>query len=97
MKKAIFHWYTGPINVLRDILDQGYLISATPAAEYHDEHRQAIKETPLQSLVLETDSPVIYRQGSNPGYKSEPADVARTLQAVAILKDSYPIVFHRST
>jgi TatD DNase family protein len=83
--KAIFHWYTGPTNVLKDILDQGYFVSATLAAEYHAEHRRAIKETPLQNLLLETDSPVVYR-----GHQAEPADVSRVLQATAELKRLSP-------
>ena len=39
VSKAIFHWYTGLVNVLDSMLKAGYLISATPAAEYHEEHR----------------------------------------------------------
>lgn len=81
VKKAVFHWYTGPINVLREILTQGYLASATPALSYHEEHRRAVKEIPLERLVLETDSPVSYR-----GHQAEPADVAWTLELVAELK-----------
>lgn len=29
LEKAVFHWYTGPSSVLRDIVGQGYFISAT--------------------------------------------------------------------
>ena len=31
LEKAVFHWFTGPSSVLRDIIAQGYFISATPA------------------------------------------------------------------
>jgi len=86
IEKAVFHWYTGPLNVLRDILGQGYFISATLAAEYHEEHRRAVKATPLESLLLETDAPVVYREGTQLGHKAEPANVVRTLDAVARLK-----------
>jgi TatD DNase family protein len=78
---AVFHWYTGPSNVLREILDAGYFISATLAAEYHAEHRRAVKEAPLERLLLETDCPVVYQ-----GHRSEPADVTRSLQASADIK-----------
>ena len=81
IEKAIFHWYTGPLNVLKDILSQGYFVSATLATEYHEEHRRAIKEAKLQNLLLETDSPVKYR-----GHQAEPADVIRVLTSVAELK-----------
>lgn len=82
--KAVFHWYTGFTSVLREIVAAGCLISATPAAEYHDEHRRAIKETPLESLLLETDCPVWY--GRETRYESRPADIVRSLHAVAGIK-----------
>jgi len=79
--KALFHWYTCPLTTLKALLDEGYFVSATPAVEYSKAHRQAIKETPLEQLVLETDCPVVYR-----GVPSAPVDVLRTLRAVAELK-----------
>lgn len=85
VEKAVFHWFTGFSSVLKDIIDVGYLISATPAAEYHEEHRRAIKYTPIESLLLETDCPVTY--GREPKYRSEPADILRSLKAVAALKE----------
>jgi TatD DNase family protein len=82
--KAVFHWFTGFTSVLRNIVDAGYFVSATPAAEYHEEHRRAIKEAPLDRLLLETDTPVTY--GRETKYQSRPADIIRSLKAVATLK-----------
>jgi len=84
IEKAVFHWFTGFSSVLRDIIEAGYFISATPAAEYHEEHRRAIRETPPEKLFLETDCPVIY--GRENKYRSEPADILRSLKATAALK-----------
>jgi TatD DNase family protein len=84
IEKAVFHWFTGFSSVLKDILGAGYLISATPAAEYHEEHRRAIKETPPDKLLLETDCPVTY--GRENRYRSQPADVIKSLKAAAALK-----------
>ncbi|MCK4388287.1 MAG: TatD family hydrolase [Dehalococcoidia bacterium] len=83
--KAVFHWFTGFSSVLRDIIGSGYFISATPATEYHEEHRRAVRETTLNRLLLETDCPVTY--GREVKYKSEPADVLRSLKAVAQLRE----------
>lgn len=83
--KAVFHWFTGFSSVLRDIITAGYFVSATPAAEYHEEHRRAVKETPLNNLLLETDCPVTY--GREVKYKSKPADVVKSLKATAQLKE----------
>ena len=71
---------------MRDIVSQGYFISATPAVEYHEEHRRAVKEIPLERMLLETDSPVVYRRGSEFEYESRPADVIRSLRGAAELK-----------
>ena len=86
LPKAVFHWYTGTSGVLRDIVVKGYYLSVTPAVEYHEEHRRAVKETPLERLLLETDSPVVYRRGTELEYQSTPACVIRSLIGAAILK-----------
>jgi TatD DNase family protein len=84
VRKAVFHWYTGFSSVLREIIAGGYFISATPAGEYHYEHRRAIKEAPLENLLLETDSPVSY--GRETRYESRPSDIIRSMKAVAQIK-----------
>ena len=81
VEKAVFHWYTGPSSILKDIVSQGYFISATPAAEYHQEHRRAVKAISLENLLIETDSPVGY--GTELRWQAEPADILRTLKAAA--------------
>ncbi len=95
VEKAVFHWFTGLSSVLRDILDAGYFISTTPAAEYHEEHRRAIRETPLEKLLLETDCPVTY--GREIKYRSEPADILRSLRAAASLKGIEEVVVAEQT
>ncbi|OGO18341.1 MAG: hypothetical protein A2Z15_01645 [Chloroflexi bacterium RBG_16_50_11] len=84
--KAVFHWYTGTSSVLRDIIDSGYYISVTPAVEYHEEHRRAVKETPLGQLLLETDCPVVYARGREGEFKASPTDAVRSLKGAAVLK-----------
>ena len=78
VQKAVFHWYSGPADVLQQILGKGYFISATPAAAYSEKHRQAIRKTPLDRLLLETDCPEVYR-----GIPSEPKDILTTLSSVS--------------
>lgn len=86
LEEAVFHWYTGPSSVLREIVERGYYISATPAVEYHEEHRRAVRETPLRQLLLETDCPVTYARGREGEFKAAPADAARSLKGAAALK-----------
>lgn len=98
IQKAIFHWYSGPLSVLGDLHAAGFFTSATPAVEYGAEHTQAIKETPLDNLMLETDTPVVYHRGTDLARPSMPADVAiRVLQAVANLKGTNPEIVSQKT
>ena len=81
--RVVFHWYSGPPELLQELLDAGYLISATPAAEFSKHHRAALAEAPLDRILIETDSPVSYH-----GTPAEPTDLLRTLGALAELKGS---------
>ena len=86
LEKAVFHWYTGTSSVLRDIIAQGYYLSVTPAVEYHEEHRRAVKEMPLERMLLETDAPVVYARGRENEFKASPADVVRSLKGAVALR-----------
>jgi TatD DNase family protein len=81
LKKAVFHWYTGSLEILWRILDNGYLISATPALAYSPPQREAIHHSPLEGILIETDAPVDY--GGKP---SRPVDVKRTAELIAEVK-----------
>ncbi|MEM3003814.1 MAG: TatD family hydrolase [Candidatus Bathyarchaeia archaeon] len=82
IKRGVFHWYTGPLDTLEKILDRGYLISATLAVEYSVKHREAIERAAVDSILLETDTPVKYR-----GVASEPSHIIRVADAVAAIKN----------
>lgn len=81
VQRAVFHWYSGPVELLDGLFACSYFISATPAAEYSTKHQAAVIRAPLKSLLLETDCPVEYQM-----VPSEPAHVLKTLEAVAGLK-----------
>ncbi len=92
MKKVLFHWYTGPLSILERILSAGYFISATPALRYSPPHQEAIKRAPLERILLETDTPVVYQ-----GMESRPKDVKITLEEVARIKALDPALVARQT
>lgn len=83
--RAVFHWYSGPSEVLEDLLRSGHFVSASPAAEGSAPHRASLAIAPLDRIVLETDCPVPRRAGEEK-VPTEPADVLRSLRAVAGLK-----------
>lgn len=78
---VVFHWYSGPLDILKELLDAGSYISATPAAEFSRDHRAALAVAPLERILVETDSPVSYH-----GSLSEPADLLRTVRALSEIK-----------
>jgi TatD DNase family protein len=79
--KAVFHWYSGPLEVLQEILADGYFISATPALAYSPPHQAAIQAAPLAQILIETDAPVVYQEKV-----SEPADLLVTAQELSRVK-----------
>ena len=81
IKKAVFHWYSGPLEILTKIIDQGYYVSATPALAYSPPHQAAMRAAPLERILVETDSPVEYQ-----GRISEPAHLMITLKELSRLK-----------
>ncbi|MBM3249102.1 MAG: TatD family deoxyribonuclease [Candidatus Omnitrophica bacterium] len=87
IKNAVFHWYSGPIDILKEILNFGYFVSATPALSYSPQHQEAIRNTPLDSLLIETDCPVFYKNQSGEGFNAEPKHVALTLDLVSNIKN----------
>ncbi|MFZ5800645.1 MAG: TatD family hydrolase [Candidatus Omnitrophota bacterium] len=86
IKKAVFHWYSGPIEVLEGILKAGFFISVTPALMYSPQHQAAAKAAPIEKLFLETDSPVYYGEKGE-GFSARPKDVLKTAQLLAALKN----------
>jgi len=78
VKRAVFHWYTGSLELLDEILAAGYCISATPALRYSSPHREAVRHAPLDRILIETDCPVEYE-----GIRSRPRDVLTTAREVA--------------
>jgi TatD DNase family protein len=81
IRRAVFHWYSGPLEIVEKIIESGYFISATPAVQYSEKHRAVIERVPLENLLLETDCPEKYHDVA-----SEPAAVRVTLYEVAKLK-----------
>jgi len=82
MDKAVFHWFSGPHEVLDRIVEDGYWVSCTPALAYSPAHQAAIIKAPLSRILIETDCPVPYG-----GKASEPAHLLDTLAHLSRLKN----------
>jgi len=86
VKRALFHWYSGPVDILDQIIDAGFYVSTSPSVAYSPESRRAMAQAPLERVLVETDSPVNYRDGET-SFMAEPKDVIRTWKALAQLKN----------
>ena len=54
---AVFHWYTGSLRTLDDILQAGHLLSVNPAMISTERGRAVIRRIPRDRLLTETDGP----------------------------------------
>jgi len=81
---GVFHWYDGPIHTLKEILDAGFYVSATPSIEYSKGARAVMEEAPIERILVETDSPVFLRKHDR---KSTPVDVKLVVDTLADLKE----------
>jgi TatD DNase family protein len=81
IEQAVFHWFSGPPEILEKIIADGYYISATPALSYSPPHQAAMRAAPIEKILVETDSPVEYQ-----GKISEPADLTITLRELSHIK-----------
>jgi len=78
---AVFHWYTGPIDLIKKIYECGYFISINPAIKIQEKHRRIVEAAPLDIILLESDAPYKYR-----GLELEPRMIFDTINIIAEIK-----------
>lgn len=59
----IFHWYSGPLNLIPQIIDIGGYFSINEAMTLSEKGRKIISKIPLDRLLTESDAP--YNQKGN--------------------------------
>ncbi len=85
VKRALFHWYSGPLDILDQVLEAGFYVSTSPSVAYSPESQKAMAHAPLERILIETDSPVNFKEGET-SYTAEPKDVIKTWKALSQLK-----------
>jgi TatD DNase family protein len=82
---AVFHCFTGTPDEARRILDAGYVLGFTGAITFKksDELRQAVRNTPKDRLLVETDAPYLSPEPMRKVKANEPAFVVHTAAVVA--------------
>lgn len=81
IERAIFHWYSGPLDVLGEIAERGYVITANPALTINKKHARAIEAADLDHILTESDGPYKYR-----GLDLNPRMVEGLVEKIARIK-----------
>lgn len=63
IKNVIFHWYTGPLGLIEDIVNEGYYFSINEAMTNTISGKKIINKIPNNRILTETDLP--YNKQSN--------------------------------
>ncbi|HDD56745.1 MAG TPA: hypothetical protein ENG18_01845 [Nitrososphaeria archaeon] len=82
VRRALFHWYTGPIRLLKDIGEAGYYISINPAVKIQPKHRRILENAELEMIITESDGPYNYR-----GLKLKPTMISDLIEFISNIKD----------
>lgn len=57
IKNVIFHWYSGPMDIIPSILENGYFFSVNEAMCLSQKGRKIIDSIPRDRILTETDAP----------------------------------------
>ena len=79
VKRAIFHWYSGSLKTLEQIVRAGHLLSVNPAMTRSAKGREIIAQIPRTQVLSETDGPYVQIAG----VPAKPWDVARVEEYLA--------------
>jgi TatD DNase family protein len=85
--KGILHCFSGDMDLAREALAVGLLISFTGTVTFPkaNQVRQAAKEIPLDKIMIETDCPFLAPQAFR-GKRNEPSYVVKVAEQIAEIK-----------
>lgn len=59
IQNAIFHWYSGGLKLIDQIIDSGYFLSVNPAMIRSESGQKIIQRIPKEFILTESDGPFI--------------------------------------
>ncbi len=81
VRSAVFHWYTGPLDLAERISGYGFYVSINVAAKVQRRHAELAAAIPLRSLLVESDGPYEYR-----GLRLTPRMIPELLGSISELR-----------
>jgi len=86
IKKVLLHWFSNPISMLAQTVENGYYITEGPPTAYSNGIREVVRRVPLTHLLTETDGPVRFFKAPFHGKKTTPAFIPAVVKAIAEIK-----------
>jgi len=85
LRGVLFHWFSGPVELLPQIIERGYYVSEGPPTVFSSRTQDVVRRVPITNLLTETDGPVSY-SGPFKGKLTTPAFVPQVVKVVAEIK-----------
>jgi TatD DNase family protein len=82
-RRVLMHAFDGKAGHALKGAEAGFVFSIPPSIVRSEQKRKLVRVLPLESLALETDSPVL---GPDPAARNEPANARLALAAIAEIK-----------
>ncbi|MGZ8532234.1 MAG: TatD family hydrolase [Candidatus Binatia bacterium] len=90
VRRAIIHWYSGPMDVLTAMIDFGCYFTIGVEVLYSDYIKEIAKAVPDHLLLTETDNPGALRWLKKNDEVGMPVAVKDVVKALATLRQSTP-------
>lgn len=81
LPEVMLHCFNGSVELAEEAVKKGYHIGVTTQVLYSSHVQQIADQVPLENILLETDSPFLYR-----GERNEPVNVRESIQKIAEIK-----------
>jgi TatD DNase family protein len=86
IKRTVFHWYSGSLNIIEQAIKSGHYFSVNPAMVQSKKGRRIIERIPIDRLLTESDGPYVQlrNQPVQPGDVRLVLDVLKNIWGLSI-------------
>lgn len=82
LKDVFLHCFNGSLDLCKTAIDRDYYIGITTQVLYSNHVKNISEVLDLSNMILETDSPYLYR-----GDRNQPINVLESAEEIAVIKD----------